>query len=42
VGLAQVDDGDALAVIEDEGLGTRVPTLGLVAEVHAGVEQVFG
>jgi len=42
MGLAQVDDGDALTVIEHEGLGTRVPALFLVAEVNACVEQVFG
>jgi hypothetical protein len=41
VGLAEVDDGDALAVIEDEGLGARIPALGLVPEMHAGIEQVF-
>jgi hypothetical protein len=42
VGFAEVDDGDALAVIEDEGLRAGIPTFGLVPEMHAGIEQVFG
>ena len=42
VGLAEISDRDALAGIEDEGLGTGIPTLGLVAEVDARVEQVLG
>jgi hypothetical protein len=29
-------------VVEDVGLGARVPTLGLVTEVDAGIEEVFG
>src|SRR5690606_8123993 len=41
VGLAEVDDADALTVIEDEGLRARVPALGLVAKMHAGIQQVF-
>jgi len=30
-----------LAVIKDEGLGARIPALGLVAEVDARIEQVL-
>ena len=41
VGLAEIDDGNALAMIEDVGLGARIPALGLVPEMHAGIEQVF-
>ena len=41
VGLAQVNDGDALTMVEDVGLGARVPALGLVAEVDACIEQVL-
>ena len=40
--LAEVDDGDALPVVEDEALRARIPTFGLVPEMHAGIEQVFG
>jgi hypothetical protein len=42
VRLLEVDDGDALTVVENVGLGARVPTLGLVTEVDAGIEEVFG
>ena len=42
VGLAEVDDRHALAVIENERLGARIPALGLVTEVNACVEQVLG
>ncbi len=35
VGLGKVDDRDPLAMVEDEGLRTRVPALGLVPEVDA-------
>ena len=42
MGLAEIDDGDALAVVEHVGLGARVPTFGLVTEVDAGIEEVFG
>ena len=41
MGLAEVNDRDALAVIENKRLGTWVPALGLVPEVNARVEQVF-
>ena len=40
--LAEVDDRHALAMIENERLGTGVPALGLVAEVDTCVEQVLG
>ena len=40
--LAEVDDGDPLAVVENEGLRARIPALGLVAEVNTCVEQVLG
>ena len=30
-----------LAMIKNERLGTRVPTLSLMAEMHAGIEEVF-
>jgi hypothetical protein len=42
MGLLEVDDRDALAMVENVGLGARVPTLGLVTEVDAGIEEVFG
>ena len=42
MGLAEVNDRDALAVIENKRLRTWVPALGLVPEVNACVEQVFG
>jgi len=29
-------------MVENVGLGARVPTLGLVTEVNAGIEEVFG
>ena len=41
VGLGEVDDRDALAVVEDERLRTGIPALGLVPEVDACVEQVL-
>ena len=41
VGLGQVDDRDALAVVEDEGLRTGVPALGLVPEVDSCIQEVF-
>src|SRR5580698_816668 len=41
VRLLEVNDGDALAVVENVGLGTRVPALGLVPEMYACIEQVF-
>lgn len=40
--LLEIDDRDALAMVENVGLGARVPTLGLVTEVNAGIEEVFG
>ena len=40
--LLEIDDGNALAVGEDVRFGARIPTLGLVAEMDAGIEQVFG
>lgn len=39
-GLLQVDDVDAVTVGEDETLHLRVPTTGLVAEVHTSVEEL--
>jgi len=39
-GLLQVDDVDAVAGAEDVRLHLRVPALGLVAEVDAGLEQI--
>src|SRR6478736_4099079 len=42
VRLLEVNDADALTVVEDVGLGARIPTLGLVTEVDAGIEEVFG
>ena len=38
--LLQVDDVDAGTLGEDEALHLRVPTAGLVPEVHAAVEQL--
>jgi hypothetical protein len=38
--LLQVDDVDAGTLGEDESLHLRVPTAGLVPEVHAAVEQL--
>ena len=40
-GLAQVDDVDAVAGIENEGLHLRVPATGLVTEMHACFEELF-
>src|SRR5829696_6726909 len=39
--LLQVDDVDAVALGEDEALHLRVPTAGLVSEVHAALEQLL-
>src|SRR6266403_2616610 len=39
-GLLQIDDVDAVAGAEDVRLHLRVPALGLVAEVDAGLEQL--
>ena len=35
------DDRHAVAVVEDVRTGLRIPATGLVAEVHASVEEVF-
>jgi hypothetical protein len=40
-GLAQVDDVDAVPFAEDVLLHLRVPALRLVAEVHAGLQQIL-
>src|SRR5690606_34394937 len=40
-GLLQVDDEDAVAFGEDVALHLRVAALGLVAEVHAGLEELL-
>jgi hypothetical protein len=37
--LAQVNDVDAVARVEDEGLHLGVPTPGLMPEMDAGVQQ---
>jgi len=37
--LLQVDDVDAVPLHEDELLHLRVPTAGLMPEVHTGFEQ---
>ena len=39
--LLEVDDVDAVALGEDEPAHLRVPAAGLVAEVDAGLEQLF-
>ena len=39
--LLEVDDVDAVALGEDEPLHLRVPAPGLVAEVHAALEQLL-
>ena len=39
--LAQIDDVNLVALLEDERLHLRVPTLGLMAKVNAGFQQ-FG
>ena len=39
--LGQVDDVDAVALVEDEGLHLRIPAPGLVAEMQAGVQQIL-
>src|SRR5690606_20607477 len=38
--LAQVDDVDAVALGEDEGLHLRIPTARLVAEVDSGFQEM--
>jgi hypothetical protein len=38
--VLQVDDVDAVARAEDERTHLRVPALGLVAEVHTGLQQL--
>ena len=38
--LLQIDDVDPGALAEDEAAHLRVPPAGLVAEVHAGLEQL--
>src|SRR5207248_1845459 len=38
--LEQVDDVDAVALAEDEAAHLRVPATRLVAEVHAGLQQL--
>ena len=38
--LLEVDDVDAVALAEDEAAHLRVPTSGLVTEVHASFEQL--
>src|SRR3546814_8353225 len=40
-GLRQVEDVDAVARAEDVRLNARVPTVGLVAEVGAGLDQIL-
>ena len=37
--LAEVDDVNAVARVEDERLHLGVPTLGLVSEMDAGIQQ---
>jgi hypothetical protein len=39
--LRQIDDVDAVAVAEDVRLHPRVPAVGLVAEMHSGLEQLL-
>jgi hypothetical protein len=39
--FAQVDDVDAVARVEDEGLHLGIPTLGLVSKVDACFQQFF-
>ena len=40
LGLLQVDDVDAVALAEDEATHLRVPAARLVAEMHAGLQQL--
>src|SRR5262249_56230205 len=40
-GLLQVDDVDPVALAEDVLLHLRVPPLGLMAEVHSGLQQLL-
>ena len=40
-GLGQVDDVDAVALVEDVAFHLRVPALGLVAEMQAGLDEVL-
>jgi hypothetical protein len=37
MGFAQIDDADALTMIENERLRTGIPAFGLVSEVDASV-----
>jgi hypothetical protein len=37
-GLAEVDDVNAIAGVEDEGLHLGIPAPGLMAEMDAGVQ----
>ena len=41
VRLLEVDDRHAITVVENKRTGFRIPATGLVAEVHASVEEVF-
>jgi len=40
LGLEQVDDVDAAVLAVDEATHLRIPAAGLVAEVHAGLQQL--
>ena len=40
-GLAEVEDVDAVALAEDVRLHLGIPALRLVAEVHAGFQQIL-
>ncbi len=40
-GLRQVDDVDAVAIAENIRLHLRIPAVGLVAEMRAGLEQLL-
>ena len=39
--LLKIDDVDAVALVEDESLHLRVPTAGLMPEVHAAFQQLL-
>jgi hypothetical protein len=39
LGLAEIDDVDAVARVKDERLHLGIPALGLMAEMDAGVQQ---
>ena len=41
LGLDEVDDVDAVALAEDESAHLRIPTARLVAEMHAGLQQLL-